>query len=194
MSVTERLPYLAARIVNEQRMRGARMVGIASAALLAPNDRQAVYGVVYLRALATQAGCGSGDTPAQQDVQALDAFVRWHAGIVECQVKTTYQHAIEGSNDIRWPVDPAWIAKWKGPKYPIYFVVVVVPNDSRVWLNHSTQGTMMHRTAAYWCRINADEFGTSTTIVVPRAQRLDTATFDAWHEDLLNCYRPAEAT
>jgi hypothetical protein len=153
---------------------------LAPFAILDPIQRQARYGVVYLRAIAGQGGCGFDETPSGEDVQAVDGKFEFPEGDVRFQVKTTYAHAIDGDEvDFRFTAQDNWIRKWRKAKVPVYFVVVVVPNDSASWLDHHGGGTHMVRTAAFWCRIDVRQ------IIVPKSQRLVVGTLAEWHRDLL---------
>ncbi|NRD09507.1 DUF4365 domain-containing protein [Rathayibacter agropyri] len=158
--------------------------------LLNLTQRKGRYGVVYLRALAGQVGCGIEETPPGEDVQAIDADVKFQAGSVAVQVKTTHKHAIDGKNaEIHFTPHVDWLRKWGKLKVPVYFVVVVVPDDSGQWLDHHAVGTQMNRTAAYWCRIDVTTVTSANKIVVPRSQRLSAETLIAWENDLLDCFK-----
>lgn len=80
--------------------------------------------------------------------------------------------------------------KWRQALNPVYFLLVIVPADCQDWLEHDIAGTM-HRAAAFWRRIRADEIGTS--LGVSKTQRLTLATFDEWRNDLLMAYTPGGA-
>ena len=48
---------------------------------------------------------------------------------------------------------------------------------------HGTDDHTLHRTAAYWARIDSVELGSS--IRVNRANRFTAATLQLWHDDML---------
>lgn len=146
-------------------------------------QRKGRYGVVYLRALAGQAGCTIDESSPGEDVQSIDAKLGFTAGDVFVQVKTTHQHSIAGTKDIRFTPETNWLKKWSKLKVPAYFVVVVVPDDSGLWLDHHGSGTQMQGTAAYWTRIDVATIRAANRIIVPRSQRLSALTFPEWEAD-----------
>lgn len=147
-------------------------------------QRKGRYGVVYLRALAGQAGCTVEETAPGEDVQSIDAKVGFTAGDVFVQVKTTHKQGISGSEFINYAPEDNWLRKWSKLLLPAYFVVVVVPSDSGTWLEHADTGTLMKKTAAFWCRIDVPGIEAANKIAVPRLQRLTASTFREWESDL----------
>lgn len=130
------------------------MTNVLPSVPLDPIQRQARYGVVYMRALASQVGCLFSETAPGEDVLAIDCNIEFPENIVRVQIKTTHQYAVDGQEDhFTYTATPHWIEKWSQSRVPVYFVVVVVPNDSGLWLDHHNGGTQMVRTAAYWVRI-----------------------------------------
>lgn len=162
--------------------------GIEPEPLLGDDERKARYGVVYLRALASQAGCTVDETAPGEDVQAIDAKLGFGAGDVFVQVKTTHQHELRGTSKIGYTAKPRWLKKWKKLKVPAYFVVVVVPADSGTWLTHDNAGTSMKDTAAYWTRIDTDALEERGRVTVDRSARLQAGTFAEWETDLMKCF------
>jgi hypothetical protein len=148
-------------------------------------QRKGRYGVVYLRALAGQAGCSLGESEPGEDVQSIDAKLGFAAGDVFVQVKTTHQQGIAGGASINYTPEDNWLRKWEKLKVPAYFVVVVVPDDSSLWLDHVGTGTHMQGTAAFWVRIDVAAIRAAHSIVVPRSQRLSASTLPQWEADLL---------
>ncbi|WP_309615611.1 DUF4365 domain-containing protein [Salinibacterium sp.] len=152
-------------------------------------QRKARYGVTYLRALASQAGCTFDETASGEDVQAVDAKIGFGDGDVFVQVKTTKRHKMSGTSlTMNYTPTANWLRKWGKLRVPVYFVVVVVPSDSGVWLDHHVAGTHMFETAAYWCRIDVAAVTAANKIEVPRAQRLSAATLPTWESDLRAIY------
>lgn len=151
-------------------------------------QRKGRYGVVYLRALAGQAGCTLDESAPGEDVQSIDAKVGFAAGDIFVQVKTTHQHGITGNVSINYTPEENWLRKWAKLKVPAYFVVVVVPNDSGLWLDHGDIGTNMVGTAAFWCRIDVVNIRAANSIAVPRLQRLSASTLPEWEADLLESF------
>lgn len=168
------------------------MTDVLPFAPLTAIQRQARYGVVYMRALAGQVGCLFNETAPGEDVLAIDCQVEFRESIVRVQVKTTYQYAIDGDEDhFSYTASDHWIDSWADSHVPVYFVVVVLPDDSGAWLDHHDAGTQMHRTAAYWVRIDAAALRESPTIRVPRSQRVTADTLSTWHDDLVGGFTRA---
>lgn len=156
------------------------------------NSRKGRYGIVYLRAIAGQAGCGFNETSPGEDTLAIDYTLDFPEGGVRVQVKTSAQYMIDGDDEfLSFSAEDKWIAKWARIQVPLYFVIVVVPNDSGSWLNHDVTGTQMVRTAAYWVRLAPGQFDNSKTIKVPRAQRVTIDTLPQWHQDLCELFTPS---
>ena len=153
--------------------------------------RKSRYGVVYMRAIAGQAGCGFAETSPDEDRLAVDYSLQFPEGDARVQVKTTKKYAIDGDElDLSFSAEDQWIKKWSRVKVPLYFVIVVVPDDSEAWLNHNEAGTLMVRTAAYWVQLDAGQFEDSKTIRVPRSQRVNADTVRQWHEDFRALFTP----
>jgi hypothetical protein len=64
-------------------------------------------------------------------------------------------------------------------------VIVVVPDDVVDWLEHVNDGTM-HRTAAFWGRV--DTVSDAPSITIPREQRLTVDTLVLWRTELLRVF------
>jgi hypothetical protein len=148
-------------------------------------QRQSRYGPKYLSLVVAQAGGAFSETSIDEDTMAIDATVRLGGGfIVDVQVKATYQYALDGTEaSLTWPLKETWIEKWRRHPYPLYLVIVVVPDDSASWLDHSQEGTMLARTAAYWARVDVASLGGARSIAVPREQRLTHETMVQWLAD-----------
>lgn len=151
-------------------------------------QRKGRYGVVYLRALAGQAGASIDESSPGEDVQSIDAKVGFSEGPVYVQVKTTHLHAIDGATTINYIPEVNWLDKWAKLKMPVYFVVVVVPDDSANWLDHIATGTTMTATGAFWVRIDVEAVRDANRVTVPRTQRLTAATLRQWETDLHNAF------
>jgi hypothetical protein len=145
------------------------------------NARKARYGVSYLRNVCAQAGVGLTETEPGEDYLAVDCAVQYAELAVPVQVKCTSRLTIRGRTK-SIPVDESWIAKWSGSLVPVYLLVVIVPNEVSKWLEHVDEGTM-HRTAAFWKRV--DHGVTLPSVQIPREQRLTVGTISLWHRDLL---------
>jgi hypothetical protein len=145
------------------------------------NGQKARYGLSYLRNICAQAGIGMAETSPDEDVLAVDCEVQFAEASVRVQVKCTSTLTISGRSK-SWALEQGWIDNWRESRVPVYFVIVIVPSSSSAWLEHPDDGTM-HRTAAFWTRINRDSDLSSITI--PKGQRLSAGTLGIWHQDLL---------
>lgn len=159
---------------------------------LSLDARKGVYGVVYMRAVAAAAGCGFVETPPGEDVLAVDCSIVFPQNAVRVQVKTTHSHAIDGTNPkLSYSASQHWVDSWAVAQVPVFFVVVVVPDDSDLWLNHHEAGTDLFKTAAYWSRISPGQFAPgSMGVSALRSQRVDANTMGIWQQQLINDYGP----
>lgn len=148
--------------------------------------QKARYGISYLRNICAQSGVPLTETEPDEDVMAVDCSVNFYEADVRVQVKCTSQYELANDRNLRWPIEEGWIRKWDRSFLPVYFVLVIVPEDSHTWLDHPDDGTM-HLTAAYWRRIEPDQLVSSISIL--RTQRLTVDTMKVWHTDLMSvCY------
>ena len=125
------------------------------------------------------------DTPADEDVLAVDASVNFAEGDVRIQIKCTSGWTIDGGS-LTFPLEESWVKKWDRCKGPVYLVVVIVGDEPDDWLRHEHNGTF-HEAAAFWVRIPKKP---GTSIQVPKGQRLTKETLAAWNKDLLAMYTP----
>jgi Domain of unknown function (DUF4365) len=155
-------------------------------ATLDTNGRKARYGISYVRSICCQAGVTMTETEPDSDVLAVDCSVMFREADVRVQVKCTSQWTIDGKS-LTYPVEEGWIRKWDECKVPVYFAAVIVPSDPDTWLRHDKDGTF-HSTAAFWVRLVPGTV--STSIAVPKDQRLTLDTIKIWHSDLLALFTP----
>lgn len=156
-------------------------------AILDSNGQKARYGVSYLRNVCAQAGVGLWETPLDEDVLAIDCNVEFREAPVRVQVKCTSSVGIGERSAIRWALKEQWVQKWHDSLIPIYFLVVIVPEDIAAWLKHRADGTF-HKTAGYWRRIYPNQL--TTAISVPTDQRFTVDTVTVWHSDLIAVFSP----
>ena len=159
------------------------------AATLAPSTRKARYGVAYLRSICAQAGVGMKETPADEDVLAVDCSVEFAEAAVRVQVKCTSQFTI-GGRSASWQLEDSWIRAWSNSRVPVYFVLVIVGDTIPDWLDHQHDGTH-HRAAAFWRRLPPPPG--ASRVQVPKAQRLTADTLLQWHQDLVAVFTPGGA-
>jgi hypothetical protein len=151
------------------------------APVLDTNGKKARYGVSYLRNVCAQAGVGLTETEPDEDVLAVDCAVQYPELAVRVQVKCTSRLTIRGRTK-SIPVDESWIEKWSRSLVPVYLLVVIVPSEVSEWLEHVDEGTM-HRTAAFWKRV--DRGVALPSVKIPKGQRLTVDTISLWHKELL---------
>ena len=161
-------------------------LSVASATLTATGCK-ARYGVAYLRSICSQAGVGMTETSPDEDVLAVDCELQFPEASVRVQVKCTSRWTMNGQG-VTWPVKSEWVRKWDVNVLPVYFVVVVVPDQIQNWLRHDEDGTF-HATAAYWTRLVTGVSGSS--VRVPAHQRLSAKTLGLWHAQLMAATTPA---
>lgn len=160
---------------------------LADVANLGDNMAKARYGVAYVRAICSQAHVGFGETSPDEDVLAVDGSIQFAEADVKVQVKCTGQFKIEGRS-LSWPVEQVWLDKWRSSQLPVYFILVVLnPNDRMDWITHSRLGSM-HRSAAYWLRVDA--ISDVARINIPKKNRFTAPVLSDWRRDLLSCFRP----
>jgi hypothetical protein len=154
-------------------------------ATLSANGSKARYGVSYVRNVCAQAGVGMTETPADEDVLAVDCTVDFAPAPVRVQVKCTSQFTIAG-RQASWKIEPGWLRAWKDSKIPVYFVLVIVQGEPTMWLDHRPKATL-HNAAAFWHRV--DQLPPDTTsLTIVKKRRLTVATVQEWRADLLACF------
>lgn len=180
-------------MVSGSPRNAAGITGVSPSAILShalrtlePNGQKARYGVSYVRAVCAQAGIGMDETSPDEDVLATDCTIKFAEGDVRVQVKCTSALKVTGRS-ASWRLDDGWVRKWEDCLLPVYFVLVMVPDDSTTWLNHR-RGDTVHRAAAFWCRIKTNELG--SRINIPKSQRLTAGTLERWHADLIDVFTP----
>lgn len=155
-------------------------------ATLTPNGSKARFGVAYVRSICSHAGVGFNETPPDEDVQAIDGSIQFDVGPAYIQVKCTGRFQINGGTSATWPAEDRWWAKWKKLRVPVYFVLVIVdPADQIQWLEHRNNGTFQGA-AAFWIRV--DQMPITTSIKVPKTQRLTSETLAQWETEVNACF------
>ncbi|GAD87059.1 MULTISPECIES: DUF4365 domain-containing protein [Nocardia] len=141
------------------------------------NGAKSRYSLSYLYAVCSQAGCTVIETPQDSDVHSIDATVQFEEGDVRVQMKCSSTHRMTGSQ-IRFQLKQQWIDKWRKYQGTTFVVLVLVPEHKADWVQYGDDETV-HRTQAYWAEF--DKSSTAKSIVIPRANRLDTSTLAKWH-------------
>lgn len=148
------------------------------------NRRKGRYGVAYLKNVCAQFGVGLDETTSDEDVNGWDCAIKYLVNSVPVQIKCTSADFTADEPHLSWPVKPAWKSKWSAYRGgPAYFLVVRVPSSPDEWIQHGLDDQTIHRTAAYWARIDPAQMGAS--IRVDRANRFTAATLQHWHDEML---------
>ena len=144
----------------------------------------------YVSGICSQAGFGIDETSIDEDVLAVDATVQFPAVGARVQIKTTRTNTLSDASEyISYTAKPGWLAKWRASSVaPVYFVVVVIPPDTNIWMKHVADGTSLAGIGAFWCRIHVEECEKSGQIIVPRENRLDAAAIAQWERATLEPY------
>lgn len=111
------------------------------------NGRRGRYGSAYLRALAAHAGIGFKETSPDEDVDAIDATLKFARASVEVQVKCKSTFKV-GVGPATLDLEDAWVKKWTGHYSPVYVVLVKVPPTICDWIDGKTTSTI-HKTVAF---------------------------------------------
>jgi hypothetical protein len=144
------------------------------------NGRKARYAVAYLESICAQAGVAFGETRADEDIMAVDAFVHFPQASSRVQLKCTSQFKLSGKS-LTMTLEPGWVASWTASIVPVYFVVVIVPPEIPDWIAYPLTSTS-HKTAAFWVRFDSKVH--KTKIRVPKSQRVTLETIHQWKSDL----------
>ena len=123
------------------------------AAPLGQTRAQSRYGVAYLRALSAQAGYGLSETPADEDVLAVDCTLDTPASPVRVQVKCTTKNFGKTTGYLSFHVEDHWRAAWEQNLNDLYFVVIRLRSKVEAkWVTHPDLYTH-HDAIGYWARI-----------------------------------------
>lgn len=147
--------------------------------------RQARYGLSYLRNVCAQAGVTFDEGSPDEDVLAIDCKLGFPEADIRVQVKCTTRQLGRQSGSLSWSVDQGMYAKWGRNGLPVYFVLVVVPEDCDTWLDYTSDDETLHRTAAYWAEIDRQRVAPPWTVGVERQNRFTPETLVQWHQALV---------
>ena len=151
-------------------------------AMMDRNKKKEQFNVAYINALAAQAGLNTARADVDDDSVDLLVIGRGFEGSlrnpqIQLQLKCTSQDLISGSQ-LKFPLSRKNYDDLRGENLvcPRYLVVLVVPSDELMWIEHHSDG-MSLRNACYWVSIrhHPDSSNAATvTIEVPLSQRLTT--------------------
>jgi len=148
------------------------------------NGRRGRYGVAYLRALCAHAGVGFTETSPDEDIDAIDATLKFGRASAEVQVKCTGTFKV-GTGAATLPLEPAWVAKWASAYHPIFVVLVKVPTVIPDWIE-STPVSTNHRTVAFGMRF--DRTLHITSMKFTQADQLTAETLYDWRDEVYDFY------
>lgn len=155
----------------------------------AGSARQARYGVAYVQNVAAQFGVGFKETSPDEDFLAVDGTLGFRPAEVRVQIKCTTQPFSVTTGELRWPVKAAWVEKWRDNIHPAYLIVVRVGQDPALWAEFDQDDVTLHRSAAYWTRIDNIPGQQVSSVAVPRANRFTPETVRDWNNELYGGYR-----
>ncbi|WP_417562907.1 DUF4365 domain-containing protein [Microbacterium sp.] len=144
------------------------------------NGRRGRYGVAYLRSLAAHAGVGFAENSPDEDVDAVDATLKFGRASAEVQVKCTGTFKV-GSGPATLQLEPAWIEKWSSSFTPVYVVLVKVPSVVSDWID-GRPSTTVHRTVAFGKRF--DPAAHSESLKFTRADLLTSEMLYDWRDEV----------
>jgi hypothetical protein len=181
------LPNVAS-ILDDVKVAEPLPPSLRQIATLDSNRAKARFGVAYFKAVCSQAGIGFSETPIDEDVLAVDGTVNFAEAPVMVQIKCTGRFRVTGGATASWPAEATWREKWKKSRLPVYFVLVIVdPDEQTAWLDHRQDDTVL-KSAAFWVRVDQESEGVSIT--VPKNQRLTSATFKLWYNEMEASFTP----
>jgi hypothetical protein len=136
--------------------------------------------VAYMRALCAHAGVGFTETSADEDIDAIDATLKFGRASAEVQIKCTGTFKV-GTGAATLPLEPTWVAKWSSAYHPVFVVLVKVPSLIPDWIE-STQAGTNHRTVAFAKRFDKELHFASMRFT--RADQLTAETLYDWRDEV----------
>jgi hypothetical protein len=161
---------------------GSGHVGLEKLLMAGPgpqsvNRRQASYGPTYVNSICAQTGYLWSAVEA--DVHSFDGTITIHPGsTLSVQVKCRRKGFRES---VSYPIKKHWRLNWEAADLPIFFVVVVVPENVGDWMQHEyePERRTIHQTSAYWTRIDP-LLSDQKSIKVTASNRLTVDTIELW--------------
>jgi len=148
------------------------------------NGRRGRYGVAYVRTLCAHAGVGFIETSPDEDIDAIDATLKFGRASAEVQVKCTGIFKV-GTGAATLPLEPAWVAKWASTYHPVFVVLVKVPTLIPEWIESKPTSTN-HRTVAFAKRF--DRTLHTTSMKFSKADQLTAETLYDWRDEVYDFY------
>lgn len=144
------------------------------------NGRRGRYGVAYLRALCAHAGVGLSETSSDEDVDAIDATLKFGRASAEVQVKCTGGFRV-GPGQATLQLEPGWVEKWSESYHPVFVVLVKVPARVSDWIDSKASSTL-HRAVAFGKRF--DPAMHTASIQFTRGDHMTAETLYDWRDEL----------
>jgi len=130
--------------------------------------------------IAGHAGYEVLPNPPGGDRKAIDFRVAFDEIDARVQVKSSSNVKFNRQGTLAFPIEDAWIARWRRNKGPTYLVLFDLPRAQAEWGTARSRG-FFYRMPAYWTPIPKDVSGPSITI--DRAHRFTVATLLQWAAD-----------
>ena len=143
--------------------------------------RKARYGMAYLEAISFQAGVPITPTQQDQDVLGVDCTLEFPQSPVRVQVKCTATPLAPTTGTMAYPISRGVFEKWRRNNYPVYLVVVIVPEDCEDWADFDVDDQTLARSAAYWSEVDRTKTDGPWTVGLHRENRLTPDTLRQWH-------------
>ena len=80
-----------------------------------------------------------------------------------------------------YPISRGVFEKWRRNNYPVYLVVVIVPEDCEDWADFDVDDQTLARSAAYWAEVDRTKTDGPWTVGLHRENRLTPDTLRQWH-------------
>lgn len=152
------------------------------------SSRQSRYGVAYLSHVCAQYGVPMTENRADEDFNAVDVTLQFSTGDIRVQVKCMTADFTVRDPHVRVPITTAWAEKWRVNQNPVFLVVVKVPGDPAEWVDYDTDHETLHRTAAYWARIDCLPSPAPSGVNVQFSNMLTPETVRDWNQMLYSGY------
>jgi hypothetical protein len=146
---------------------------------LQDKGKKSRYSLAYLYSICAQSGYTAKEGRQDEDVHAIDASVKMRGADVYVQMKCTSSPE-SNSTGYRVDFEDGWITKWREEHLPVYIVLVVVPPEHHLWIDHTSVAETLHRSAAFWARFDPASKAMSITV----DKRLTVDTMSEWQDDV----------
>lgn len=143
--------------------------------------RKARYGMAYLEAVSFQAGVPVTPTGQDQDVLGVDCTLEFPQNPIRVQIKCTADRLAPTTGTMSYHIGETVFAKWRKNAYPVYLVVVIVPEDCADWADFDLDDQTVARSAAYWAEADLTKTQGPWSVGICRENRLTPDTLRQWH-------------